>query len=146
MIIIIFTISRFVTVVIFVAVVPQWPAADHHLLHTLSSVFILYAVTCHSFRRDCLFSLWAHSGLFINTPTQEVLFIRQRDRDRLGVRCRSTQRGDCVKPLEDAWGFALCQTTEEIIMFLELHSPTWETNDNDVDLGHIAFMLGTHRK
>lgn len=52
----------------------------------LASVFILRAVTCRSFRRDCLLSHSAHSALFINTQTQEVLFIRQSDRDQLGVR------------------------------------------------------------
>lgn len=65
----------------------------------LAGVFILHGVTCHSFRRDCLFSHSAHSALFINTQTQEVLFIRQSDRDQLGVRRMPAQRGDCVKRL-----------------------------------------------
>lgn len=63
-----------------------------------ASVFILHFITCHSFRRDRLFSHGAHSALFINTQTQEVLFIRQSDRDQLGVRSTSAQRGECVEP------------------------------------------------
>lgn len=73
----------------------------------LDSVFILHAVSCHSFCRACLFWHGAHSALFINTQTQEVLFIRQRDRDQLEVRGTLAQRGDCFRPLE-VWGFVLC--------------------------------------
>lgn len=57
------------------------------LNHTpyLAHVFILHGVTCRGFHRDCLLSQSVHSALFINTLTQEVLFIRQSDRDQLGV-------------------------------------------------------------
>lgn len=65
----------------------------------LGGVFILCAVTCCSFRRDCLFSHSAHSALFINTQTQEVLFIRQSDRDQSGVGRTLAQRVDCVRSL-----------------------------------------------
>lgn len=73
----------------------------------LDSVFILLAVTCHNFCRGCLYWHSAHSALFINTQTQEVLFIRQPDRDQLEVRRTLAQRGNYVKPLE-VWGFVLC--------------------------------------
>lgn len=50
-------------------------------------VCLFYTLSCAAaFRRDRLYSLCAHSALFINTQTQEVLFIRQSDRDQLGER------------------------------------------------------------
>lgn len=71
----------------------------------LASVFILRAVTCCSFRRDCLLSHGAHSALFINAQTQEVLFIRQSDRDQWGVREHACSKGQLCETSEDIWGF-----------------------------------------
>lgn len=62
-------------------------------------VFILHAVTCGSFHRYRLLSHSAHSALFINTQTQEVLFIRQSDRDQLGVRRRACSKRRLWRPL-----------------------------------------------
>lgn len=65
----------------------------------LAGVFTLRAVTCRSFRRDCLISHSAHSALFINTRTQEVLFIRQSDRDQLVSETASQLKGAIVSNL-----------------------------------------------
>lgn len=70
----------------------------------LAGVFILGAVTCCSFRRDCLFSHTAHSALFINAQTQEVLFIRQSDRDQWGVREHACIKGQLCQTSGDVWG------------------------------------------
>lgn len=71
----------------------------------LAAVFTLRAVTCRSFHRDCLISHSAHSALFINTQTQEVLFIRQSDRDQLVVRRQASSKGRLFQTSEDIWGF-----------------------------------------
>lgn len=67
-------------------------------------VFILHAVTCGSFHRYRLLSHSAHSALFINTQTQEVLFIRQSDRDQLGVRRRACSKRRLWRPLRTHGG------------------------------------------
>ncbi len=46
----------------------------------------------------------AHSALFINTQTQDVLFIRQSDRDQWGVRRRACSKRRLCQASEDMWG------------------------------------------
>lgn len=94
-------------------------------------------VTCRSFHKDCLFSHAAHSTLFINTPTQEVLFIGLSDRDQ-----RRTKRWLCQTSIYGKMVFS--KRKQNLLLQSRLHRRLNQVQDKHQRQGRVKAWTGAH--